>query len=143
MVTRLTDITGGGSRADPSKPGLIRKKILICEDDSSLLNIYNFVFKKEDVDILTLPDGRELFSTAKRQVPSLIILDLMMPEKDGLTALKELNSDPVTASIPVIVVSAVVQPEMVSQAKKLGAKEFLEKPFTPSVMHELVRKYIA
>ena len=121
---------------------IMKKMILICDDDTILQKVYSFIFKKENIEILTLPNGTELFSTAKKHVPSLIILDVMMPEKDGITALEELHSDPVTASIPVIMVSAVVKPEVMNLAKKFGAKEFIEKPFNTTRMLEAVRKYI-
>ncbi len=121
----------------------MRKKILICDDDSTLLNVYQFILAKENADIITLSSSNELFSTAKQQVPALIILDIMMPDKDGIRVLQELHGDPVTASIPVIMASAVVKPEIWKQAIKFGAREFLEKPFNMTKMRETIRKYIA
>ena len=121
----------------------MRKKILICDDNSVFLEIFKFIFKDENLDILTLPDGSELFLTAKQQLPSLIILDLMMPGKDGITALRELGGDPVTAAVPVVVVSSSVNPEIVRQARGLGAREVIEKPFNAVRLREIVRKYLA
>jgi len=119
----------------------MKKKILICDDDKALLEILTFLLRKEDVEILTLPDGSGLLSTAKKHSPALILLDLMMPEKDGIGALRALSGDPASAAIPVIVLSSTVKPELLSQAKVLGAREFIEKPFNPAGLLEMVRKY--
>lgn len=120
----------------------MKKKVLICDDNSVMLEIFKFVLKKENISVLTLPNGNDLFSTAKLHAPSLIFLDLMMPGKDGIMALKELNGDPETAPIPVVVVSSSVNPEILSQARELGAKGFIEKPFCSAGILETVRKYI-
>ncbi len=119
------------------------QKVLLCDDNNILLELFNFILRKEGVEVLSLPDGRELYATAKREAPALIILDIIMPGKDGLMALEDLRGDPITAAIPVIVVSSVINPLIVSQAKKLGAKEFVEKPFNVVKLCELVRRYIA
>jgi len=120
----------------------MKKKILICEDDKSLQEIFKFLFRKEETDILTLSDGSDIFSTAKEHSPSVILLDLMMPGKDGLWALKELRGDPVTAAIPVVVVSCEETLEKLKQARALGAREFVRKPFETNHVLETVRKYL-
>ncbi len=121
----------------------MKKKILICDDDEIMQKLLGFFFRKENAEILPLLTGKDLLAVAKQQAPAVIILDMMLPDKDGLTALKELNGDPATAAIPVIILSATLRPEMISQARELGAKEFIEKPVQPARILEAVRKYTA
>ena len=121
----------------------IKRKILICDDNATWLDIFKFIFKRPELEVLTLPDSSELVATAKRHHPSLILLDIMMPGKDGVAGLRELSADPATASIPVVVVSSVMNPETVAQVKRLGAREFVEKPFNALRLREIVRRHIA
>jgi CheY-like chemotaxis protein len=120
-----------------------RKKILICDDNATWLEIFKFIFKRPELEVLALPDSSAILETARRHNPSLIILDIMMPGKDGVTALRELSGDPATAGIPVVVVSSVVDPETLGLVKKYGAREFVEKPFNALKLREVVRRNIA
>jgi len=119
------------------------QKILICDDDSTMLVIYKFIFKDTGLDIITVSNSSVLTSMAKQHLPSLIILDLMMPKKDGATLLRELRGDPATAAIPVLMVSSVMSPEVVANVKELGAREFIEKPFNAGRLREIVGKYVS
>ena len=118
-------------------------RILVADDESDLLKVMLLRLIHTGYEAWGATDGQEALGEARQKVPDLIILDVMMPDKDGIRVLEELHGDPVTASIPVIMASAVVKPEIWKQAITLGAREFLEKPFNMAKMRETIRKYIA
>lgn len=80
------------------------------------------------------PSGLEAHSMARDVAPDLIVLDVMMPGLDGPGALRQLRADPVTAGIPVVFMTAKVQPSEVSHLKSLGALDVVAKPFDPMTL---------
>lgn len=119
------------------------KYLLIVEDDNLLAKVYEDKLKKADVETIVLADGREVFQTAKKYLPRLIILDMMMPFKDGFEVLKELRNDQATKNIPVVVLTALSQPDDIETARVLGAKEFLTKTkYTFNDVKTIIDKYL-
>lgn len=94
-------------------------KILIVEDEPVLLEIYKDSFKKAGMEVVTAQGGKAGIIEAVKQKPDLILLDLMLPEMSGTTALEHLKEMPETKDIPVVIASVV--PEEVPQ--KLDGKE--------------------
>ncbi len=82
-------------------------QILLIEDDKFLVRVYAVKLKKLNLDTTILTDGTSALATAKKEKPKLVILDLVMPNKDGFEVLRELKTDPETKNIPVIVLSAL------------------------------------
>jgi len=121
----------------------MRKSVLICDDDEMMQMLLGVFLKKEDIEIIPVLKGSDLLPVAKQRVPAMILLDMFMPDKDGLTALQELHADPATASIPVVILSATITPDIMGRARASGAKEFVEKPVKPARILEVVRKYAA
>ncbi|RME51654.1 MAG: response regulator, partial [Caldilineae bacterium] len=103
--------------------------ILIIEDESSIVEVEERLLAMEGYHILTAPNGREGLELARQHQPDLIILDLMMEGMSGETVLKKLKADPVTQSIPVVVVSAKSALLNIENAFALGAADFMVKPF--------------
>lgn len=106
--------------------------ILIVEDDLFLSNIYQKKLAKEQIPAEIVHNGNEalaLMATGKK--PSLIVLDLIMPGKDGFETLKTLKSTPELRDIPVIVISNLSQEEDEEKVLDMGAEEFLVKVSTP------------
>ncbi len=87
-------------------PYVPRKKIVVVEDDPELRDLETFLFGAEGYDVVGVPDGIEAAAIVKRERADLVLLDLMLPGKDGNTVLAELADDPDTRRTPVIVVSA-------------------------------------
>jgi two-component system, OmpR family, alkaline phosphatase synthesis response regulator PhoP len=101
-------------------------RILIVEDDEFLADAYKEKLKKEfDVDVAR--DGQEVLDKIKVDVPDLIILDMVMPKRDGINVLQKLkkSEEPYTGHI--IVSSNIDDPHTIEQAKKLGAEEYVVK----------------
>jgi CheY-like chemotaxis protein len=86
---------------------LEKKKILVIEDEEDTLSYLTTFFEDNGYDALTAKDGQEGLQVAQQESPDLITLDISMPEKSGLKALRELQENEATAKIPVIIVTGV------------------------------------
>jgi CheY-like chemotaxis protein len=108
-----------------------RKKLVVVEDDPETRELEVFLLESEGYQALGVADGEYAAETVKREAADLVILDLMLPHKDGLQILDELERDPATANTPVIVVSAYAQ-RMRGRSSLKHARQVrcvLEKPF--------------
>ncbi len=109
-----------------SMPKLI--KIAIVEDDAMLLKYISAAFRTDGgFEVYTGSDGEMGEAVIKQQKPDIVLLDVIMPKKNGFEVLKELKKDPQTAKIPVIVLTNLGQQKDIDQAKKLGAADYLVK----------------
>ncbi len=106
----------------------MKKKILIVENNRRLLNLYQLALKKS-FDIILAYNGKEAVEMALSQHPDLILMDVMMPVMDGLEALKLLKGNPSTATIPVILITALGQNEDVHGGLQSGSRLLSDKAF--------------
>ena len=106
---------------------MIKHKILLAEDDLFLGKLSQKKFEMADFSVLFLKDGVEVLNTAKKEKPTVIVLDLIMPNKDGFQVLKELKESEETKDIPVVVVSALSSEEDIKKVLDLGAKKYFIK----------------
>jgi CheY-like chemotaxis protein len=102
------------------------KTVLVVEDSKFLRVEKEHTLKKAGYSVLTAVDGLEALQVARDGHPDLILLDMMLPKLDGPSVLRELKKDPVTAQIPVVVVTALCQKNE-QKLLKDGAAAFLEK----------------
>jgi len=117
------------------------KKILIIEDEKVLIGLLEKRMKKEGYDVAIARDGEEGMKKVREYSPDLILLDMVMPKRDGFQVMEELAADPELKKIPVIIVSNSGQPVEIDRVKKLGAKDWLIKTeFDPK---EVVNKVVA
>jgi len=117
------------------------KKILIIEDEKVLLELLASRMKKEGYNVEVAHDGEDGMKKIRDYRPDLILLDIVMPKKDGLEVMEELAADSELKKIPVIIVSNSGQPVEIEHIKKLGAKDWLVKTeFDPK---EVVDKVVA
>jgi two-component system, OmpR family, alkaline phosphatase synthesis response regulator PhoP len=114
------------------------KKILIAEDDTFLANAYRVKLTKAGFEVKIVNDGQEAEDIIREFMPDLMILDLIMPVKDGFTTLKELRQDPAFANLPIVVASNLGQKEDIEKATGLGATDFLVKSAVK--LEEVVQK---
>lgn len=103
------------------------KKILFIEDEMKLHKVFEDLFKKEDLELIGAYDGASGLKLAEEKMPDLILLDLILPKKDGFTVLKELKANPRLARIPVIVLTNLEGVPDVERALSLGAHSYLVK----------------
>lgn len=114
------------------------KKILIAEDDKYLANAYRVKMEKEGFEVKIASDGQEVFSTLASFFPDLILLDLIMPIKDGFSTLEEIKKHDKYKSIPVIIASNLGQGEDVQKGMKLGAVDYVIK--SDISLNEIINK---
>lgn len=108
------------------------KKILVIEDEKNIRNriVDTLELSNEAYTILTAENGRVGVEVAKREIPDLVISDVMMPEMDGYDVLRALRSEATTASIPFIFLSAKADIAHIREGMNLGADDYLPKPFS-------------
>ena len=106
-------------------------KVLIAEDEADIRRLISFNLERESYDTLLAGDGEEAVLMAYKNIPDLIILDLMLPRMDGFSVFKELRLDSRTKDIPVIMLTAKAQLDDVIAGLEMGADDYLTKPFSP------------
>lgn len=115
-----------------------RMRVLICDDEVSVRQLYQSEFEAAGVEVVTAADGDECIEVAGREQPDLVILDLRMPKRDGLSALPELRQQ--NPDAPVVVVSAAHTSQL-DKAMELGAAECIDKLEFLMRIPELVDRY--
>ena len=114
--------------------------VLIVEDDKFLRDLLSLKLKKEGFKVDEAVDGEEGLTKVRSAKPSIIILDLIIPGKDGFAFLEEIKKDPRTEAIPVIVLSNLGQREDIERAKALGARDYMIKAqLTPIEVVERIK----
>lgn len=117
-------------------------RILVVDDEPHIRRLVSFALQKRGYQVLEAQDGMEGISIAVAESPDLILMDVMMPLMTGFEAVERLKSDPATASIPVIMLSAKSQEYEQNEGLKRGAVKYVCKPFTPSVLGEVVAEVL-
>jgi len=121
----------------------VKGYILVAEDDRFYANIYKTKLAKEGYEVVVTGDGVQALKVAREKKPALIILDLIMPVKDGFETLKELKADAVLKSVKVVVLSNLGQEEDIEKAKDLGAADYLVKTnLSITEMMEKIKGYL-
>jgi two-component system alkaline phosphatase synthesis response regulator PhoP len=115
------------------------KKILLIDDDPDLVNAVRMILESKNYNVAAAFGGIEGLKKAKTENPDLIVLDVMMPDKDGYSVCKELKSDPQLSSIPVILLTAVVSHISTTRfTQQMGmeteADDYIDKPVEPDVL---------
>ena len=102
-------------------------KVLVVEDDNFLVTAYRTKLVNAGLDVQVATDGEEAMKALKSFNPDVILLDLVMPKKDGMTTLTEIKADDKLKNIPVVITSNLGQAEDIEKAKSLGAADFVVK----------------
>jgi DNA-binding response OmpR family regulator len=113
------------------------RRILVIDDEPGIVDIVETNLLGEGFDVISASDGREGLQKIRQDKPDLIVLDVMMPEMDGWQVLKEIEKDPDTAGLPIIMLTAKATDEDYIHGLEEGAVEYLTKPFFPQ---ELVNR---
>ena len=116
----------------------IKKKIVIVEDDPFLNRVLLSKLKKFDFDIIQIKDGNKVMDIISKEMPDLILLDLMLPHRSGFEILADLKKDVKLKDIPVLILTNLGQDEEKKRGLSLGALEYLVK--TDIKLEEIVEK---
>jgi len=104
------------------------KRILVVDDSKTARLANQMILEGHSYEVLLASDGREAVDKAIAEEPHLILLDLVMPNVDGLTALRTIRSIDATSRIPIIVVSTRSGPDYLEQSYELGCSDYITKP---------------
>nr|WP_313896877.1 response regulator [Streptomyces sp. 2BBP-J2] len=126
------------SRVVPSTSG----RVLVVDDNKVIRQLIRVNLELEGIEVVTAADGAECLEVVHQVRPDLITLDVVMPRLDGLRTAGRLRSDPRTAGIPLVIVSACTQHE-VDSGLDVGVDAFLAKPFEPQELVRLVQSLVS
>jgi two-component system, sensor histidine kinase and response regulator len=116
--------------------------VLVIEDDQIILENTLELLELEGFTAIGAPDGIVGVELAQARIPDVIICDILMPRLDGYGVLKEVRSNPTTATIPFIFVSATPREEVLAVSAQLGASDYLLKPFRANDLLRVVSKLL-
>lgn len=105
----------------------VEKKVLLVEDDLQISKVYEIQLKKEGILTVLAHDGEEAMELFIKEKPDLIILDLMLPKRDGFGVLEDVRKNHRNTEIPIIVISNLGQKDDKTRAISLGATEYMIK----------------
>ena len=125
---------------DAAPPG---RKILIVDDDPVMHLLHRHHLERAGYRVLQVSNGRDAIDVAQRELPQVVIMDVMMPDMDGFTAVRELKRAQASKAIPIIVVSAHALYDVSRhESEQAGAARYMSKPFSPAQLLEQVRTVI-
>jgi DNA-binding response OmpR family regulator len=110
------------------------KRILIVEDEKDILDLVKLYLDKEGFRTSCATTGTDALRVVKTERPDLIVLDLMLPEMDGLEVCKRLRADPQTALTPILMLTAKAEESDTVIGLELGADDYVTKPFSPRAL---------
>ncbi|MDE2223502.1 MAG: response regulator transcription factor [Candidatus Omnitrophica bacterium] len=113
---------------------MAKKKILVVEDDRDISELIAYNLEREGYDIACLYEGAPVIDFVRKRKPDLVILDLMLPEMDGLEICRILKNDPHAKHIPIVMLTAKGEESDVVVGLQMGADDYIPKPFSPKVL---------
>ena len=114
-------------------------KILVIDDDLAITELMSMLLKTHGFDVITTNSGTDGVKLVKEKNPSVVILDLMMPDMDGWQVSKAIRA---FNNVPILILSAINDPSMVASVLDTGADDFLVKPVPSSVLVAHIRKMV-
>lgn len=121
----------------------MKKRILVVDDDPTIMNFLAPFFSKKQYDSDSAENGEEAFEKIKKSPPDLIISDIIMPRMDGFELYRRLREDPETETIPFIFLSSKDDPSDQLKGFRMGADEYVTKPFDLQHLFETIKKVMA
>ncbi len=119
-----------------------KPKIVVIEDEVDILEVINYNLSKEGFDVYSALDGEEGLALIKKEVPNLVLLDLMLPGLDGIEICRKLKTDYSTRSIPIIMVTAKGEESDIVLGLGMGADDYMVKPFRPRELMARIRSVL-
>jgi len=111
-----------------------KAKILVVEDEADILELVSYNLEKSGYTVFRAKTGENGITIARTQLPDLIILDLMLPGIDGIEVCHKLKNEPITSSIPIIMLTAKIEDNDIVTGLEAGADDYIPKPFSPKIL---------
>lgn len=105
--------------------------VLVADDDADIRDLVAFKLEQAGLEVLAVGDGQAAMDTARTRLPALAVLDVSMPGLSGIDVCRALRSDPATAEMLIIMLTARVQEQDVAGGFSAGADDYVTKPFSP------------
>lgn len=116
--------------------------VLVVDDNEDNLSLLAFLVEQLDCQIITAIDGKTALDLMENHQPTLILLDMMLPDLDGLEVLYRIRQNPVNAKIPVIAVTAMAREQDRERILSAGCNEYVTKPYNVDEIEALMRRYL-
>lgn len=116
-----------------------KEKILVVDDEEDILELVRYNLVKDGYRVTCVSSGEQAIQKLREETPNVILLDLMLPGMDGLDVCKKLRTNPATAGIPIIMITAKGEDADIVTGLELGADDYLTKPFSPRVLLARIR----
>ena len=118
-------------------------KILVCEDEVHIQRLVRLVLEKQGYEVAIANNGDECLKLlGEGLAPDLVLLDILMPGIDGLQVLRTIKSNPTLKNLNVVLLTALAQENVVLQGIKLGARDYIRKPFSPKDLVQRIQKHL-
>ncbi len=137
MVTYLLEELKLAREEKPKRP-----TILVIDDDEALADLLSERLTRQGFHAVIADSGKKGLELAKTERPCLVVLDLRLPDMDGFSICAELADSSDTCDIPVIILSAMEQPDIIRRARLAGCFYFVRKPYDPNALLVLIRQAI-
>lgn len=118
---------------------MARESILVVEDEEEIQELVRYTLAKEGYRVTPAVSGEEALKAVRGTLPDLIVLDLMLPEIDGLDVCRKLKGDPRTQHVPIVMLTAKGDESDVVAGLELGADDYVTKPFSPRILVARIR----
>ena len=120
----------------------MKKTVLVADDESDIVETLQFMLESDGFEVLTAYDGEEALNIARRAIPDVILLDVMMPKINGYKVSRLLKFDKKFQDIPILMITARTQEEDKLIGEETGADEYITKPFEISNVIDLINKHL-
>ncbi|AGL15898.1 response regulator transcription factor [Actinoplanes sp. N902-109] len=107
------------------------RTVLLVEDDPDIRHLVSYKLGKGGLDVIAVADGVAALREARAHPPDLVLLDVRMPRLSGIEVCRELRAGPLTATVPIIMLTARSRPQDLEQGYAAGATDYVVKPFSP------------
>ena len=116
--------------------------VLVVEDEPNIVLSLQFIMRQAGYTVRVATDGEQALRAVAEYVPDLVLLDIMLPKRDGFAVCEEIRNNPACKNVKIIMLSAKSREADRDRALKLGADEFMTKPFSTRVLGELAKKLL-
>lgn len=120
-----------------------RSSVLIAEDEETIVESLRFLMEKEGYDVSVATDGQTAITMITRDVPDMVLLDVMMPGCDGFEVVRAVRGDPKTRAIPIMMLTAKTREVDRRKGLELGVDDFVTKPFSTRDVVSRVKALLA
>lgn len=121
---------------------MARETILIVEDDENIQQLVGYNLAKAGFNVLYADNGEQALASVKRELPDLMVLDIMLPSLNGFEVCKILRKDPQTRTLPIIMLTAKGEENDVTAGLDLGADDYITKPFSPKILVSRIKSIL-